>query len=63
MPDENSILCARCGLAQHLHRLANFSDGNQIGSTILICPTAVFDAEDGPHAHANRVSGEMKKKP
>lgn len=56
MPDET--LCARCGRPKSEHAATH--PGDPRGLWVYICPTAIFDAVEGPHAHANAVE-EVKK--
>lgn len=40
--------CARCGHAAHDHQTVNYSDGQMVARSLLICPTAIFSAEQEP---------------
>jgi len=45
LPPEQWLRCKRCGHDRAEHHAANLSDGNLVGAFLLICPTAVFQAD------------------
>lgn len=38
------LVCARCGKRRETHLVVNYSNGNLIYGTVLVCPTATYRA-------------------
>ena len=48
MKDGKARVCILCGNVEQRHIPANYSDGNLIGATVLVCPTAMFTPNPPP---------------